>query len=212
MDVQMPEMDGCEATKAIRKLERERGGHTPILAMTAAVMKEEVDKSYAAGMDGCVFKPIDPDQLYRTLDAYAPATADDTSPGEIKALEFEATAGHSGEDLVMNIDEARLRIPGGQGEVNEMARLLSEQCSQLLAEIREGIAERDVILIKRNLHTLQGSASIFDAHPVMAAAQQLSKIIGAENFDGAVESLAHLEQEVHRLSASLASYIEANPG
>jgi PAS domain S-box-containing protein len=59
MDVQMPRLDGFEATCAIRKKERERGGHTPIIAMTAHASKEDEESCLAAGMDAYISKPID---------------------------------------------------------------------------------------------------------------------------------------------------------
>ncbi len=59
MDVQMPRLDGFEATRAIRARERERGGHTPIVAMTAHAHKEDEEMCLAAGMDAYISKPID---------------------------------------------------------------------------------------------------------------------------------------------------------
>jgi PAS domain S-box-containing protein len=59
MDVQMPRLNGFEATKAIREQERERGGHTPIIAVTAHCLKEDEDKCLAAGMDAFIAKPLD---------------------------------------------------------------------------------------------------------------------------------------------------------
>ena len=58
MDIQMPEMDGLEATQAIRIRERKRGGHIPIVAMTAHAMKGDRERCLEAGMDGYVAKPI----------------------------------------------------------------------------------------------------------------------------------------------------------
>ncbi len=63
MDVQMPEMDGLEATVRIRELERQSGGHLPIVAMTAHAMKGDREQCFASGMDGYVTKPIQMEQL-----------------------------------------------------------------------------------------------------------------------------------------------------
>jgi CheY-like chemotaxis protein len=59
MDVQMPGQNGFEATRAIREKERERGGHTPIVAMTAHASKEDEESCLAAGMDAYISKPVD---------------------------------------------------------------------------------------------------------------------------------------------------------
>ncbi len=59
MDVQMPRLNGFEATHAIREKERERGGHTPIIAMTAHARQEDEEKCLAAGMDAYISKPIE---------------------------------------------------------------------------------------------------------------------------------------------------------
>jgi len=67
MDVKMPVMNGLEATKAIRHLEREDAKTIPILAMTANVFTEDINKSQEAGMNGHLIKPIDPDTFFETL-------------------------------------------------------------------------------------------------------------------------------------------------
>jgi len=68
MDLQMPEMDGLEATAAIREMERSGGGHLPIVAMTASVMQGDRERCLAAGMDGYLTKPIHPSALFDCLD------------------------------------------------------------------------------------------------------------------------------------------------
>ncbi|MBF0508233.1 MAG: PAS domain S-box protein [Deltaproteobacteria bacterium] len=72
MDVQMPEMDGLEATRAIREKEKQIGGHIPIVAMTAYAMKGDRERCFEAGMDGYLSKPIDPQELFRTIDSFFP--------------------------------------------------------------------------------------------------------------------------------------------
>ena len=68
MDVMMPEMDGLEATRAIRTIEKTRGGRVPILALTASVMREDYDKCVAAGMDGVQAKPIEFSELFAAME------------------------------------------------------------------------------------------------------------------------------------------------
>jgi two-component system sensor histidine kinase/response regulator len=70
MDVQMPEMDGMEATAAIREKEKNSGLHQPVTALTAHAMKGDRDKGLAAGMDGYLTKPIRPQELDEILEDY----------------------------------------------------------------------------------------------------------------------------------------------
>ena len=79
MDVQMPEMDGFEATAAIRAHEREGGAHVPIIAMTAHAMKGDQERCVAAGMDGYVSKPISPQRLFDEIDRVVPAVREQSA-------------------------------------------------------------------------------------------------------------------------------------
>ena len=81
MDVQMPRLDGYGATAAIRKVESTTGKHIPIIAMTANAMEGDREKCLEAGMDGYVAKPIQPEELYSTLESFPPASAP-VEPGE----------------------------------------------------------------------------------------------------------------------------------
>jgi two-component system, sensor histidine kinase and response regulator len=73
MDVQMPDMDGFEATAAIRRQESGTGDHIPVVAMTAHAMKGDEERCRRAGMDGYLAKPIRADELYATIDKIAPS-------------------------------------------------------------------------------------------------------------------------------------------
>ncbi|HYL11951.1 MAG TPA: response regulator [Terriglobales bacterium] len=68
MDVQMPEINGFEATAAIREKEKKMGGHLPIIAMTAHALKGDRERCLAAGMDGYISKPIRPEELWKEID------------------------------------------------------------------------------------------------------------------------------------------------
>jgi PAS domain S-box-containing protein len=80
MDVQMPEMDGCEAAAAIRAAERPGGPHVPIVAMTAHAMKGDRERCLAAGMDDYLAKPIQAADLFAAIDRLVPAPEPDREP------------------------------------------------------------------------------------------------------------------------------------
>jgi CheY-like chemotaxis protein len=69
MDVQMPDMGGFEATEIIRAREKSSGTHLPIIAMTANAMKGDEERCLAAGMDGYVSKPLQTEQLFKTINS-----------------------------------------------------------------------------------------------------------------------------------------------
>jgi CheY-like chemotaxis protein len=71
MDVQMPEMDGLDATRLIRKFEKKKKTHTPIVAMTALAMKGDKERCLDSGMDYYITKPVNPTELYETIEKYA---------------------------------------------------------------------------------------------------------------------------------------------
>jgi two-component system, sensor histidine kinase and response regulator len=75
MDVQMPEMDGCDATRAIRNVERAGGLRVPIIALTAHALKDDKEKCLAAGMDGYITKPIRPGELFDVISQVTSKTA-----------------------------------------------------------------------------------------------------------------------------------------
>jgi CheY-like chemotaxis protein len=75
MDVQMPEMDGLEATRTIREREQQTGAHVPIIAVTAHVLPENREKCLAAGMDDYLGKPVSAKSLAAVIEAIVPSPA-----------------------------------------------------------------------------------------------------------------------------------------
>ena len=73
MDIQMPEIDGLEATAIIREREKRKGGHLPIVAMTAHAMKGDKERCLEAGMDDYVSKPIKPAELFAAIERFGSA-------------------------------------------------------------------------------------------------------------------------------------------
>ena len=86
MDVQMPELDGFEATQRIRELEKESSKHTPIVAMTAHAMKGDRERCLEAGMDDYISKPLRGERLYAVLDRWTPLPRFDVTEAETEPM------------------------------------------------------------------------------------------------------------------------------
>jgi len=87
----MPEMDGFEATAAIREKERTTGGHMPIIAMTALTMKGDRERCLAAGMDDYVLKPIQAKELFSALENVTSALSSGKNSGRPTQPEWIST-------------------------------------------------------------------------------------------------------------------------
>jgi CheY-like chemotaxis protein len=192
MDVQMPVMDGLEATAVIREREQESGGHVPIIAMTAAAMKGDRERCLAGGMDAYVSKPIDPEELFSTMKnlltvkqrgSNSSAKSGNTSPGNSKPP-----------TQIIDLEYAIRLIPGGIDGARSLAEIFLDECQRLTLEIRQGVAELDAKVLRRAAHTLKSSAQIFAAHQLAGIARELEQLGRTENVKEAESCLSELEQ------------------
>jgi two-component system sensor histidine kinase/response regulator len=105
MDVQMPEMDGFEATTAIRQMEKSKGGHIPIIAMTAHALKGDEDRCLSAGMDGYVSKPIRTNELFSTIESVMVKYSDQNATGE-----HPSESGASSTKNIITLEELKAKL------------------------------------------------------------------------------------------------------
>ncbi|MGB7343973.1 MAG: response regulator [Pirellulaceae bacterium] len=168
MDVQMPEMDGFEATAAIRFGEQQTGKHIPILAMTAHAMKGDRQRCLDAGMDSYISKPLQDSQLFEAVERLAsgtnykldPSSGDSSKPIESAGPVFDRPLA--------------LRNLGGDSELlNEVAEAFFEEYPQSLERVRLAIADQDGEALKRAAHSLKGAVSVFAADAAHSLALQL---------------------------------------
>ncbi len=193
MDVQMPEMDGLEATAAIRRAEAHTGQRVPIIAMTAHAMKGDRDRFLAAGMDGYVAKPVRPHELYA-------------------AVEGAETGPLAPADAPFGWDAALENVGGDEAMLRELAEMFFVECPKLMQQLREHIAGADGPQLRRAAHTLKGSAHVFGAEAAAAAAHRLEEIGREAGFADAEEALASLEDEVARLLPALRQQVRRARG
>ena len=211
MDCQMPGVDGFEATRAIRRLERGTGTRVPIVAMTANAVHGDREACLAAGMDDYLAKPVSFDGIQRALGAWLPG--------------FVAEAGDAGPDTVpttaemeeptMTILEAET-LTALQALSDDDDDLLQELVDIYLAEapaliraIRAASAEGDAEGLERAAHSLKGSSANMGALRLASKALALEELGRAGSIDGASELAAELDALFEEASGALTSWLSA---
>ncbi len=208
MDLQMPEMDGYQATMTLRS--DARMATLPIVAMTAHATMEERQRCLDAGMNDHIAKPIDPRNLYETVARfYEPADVDPPvlrgaaeTPPEIRA------AGPDGVPSVDGLDtrDGLARVAGNRKLYLKLLRQFAGQQGPAADEITDALVQGDLGLAERVAHTVKGVAGNIGATRVRAAAGALEQLIreraGAQDVEAAVRRLAGaLEPLVKELRA-----------
>ena len=176
MDLQMPEMDGYQATREIRS--DPRFASFPIVAMTAHATIEERQKCLDAGMNGHVSKPIDPSSLFDTLERFATPTVKGSAvPPQEPARPAVADAGELPDVPGLNAAEGLARVAGNKKLYRKLLRQFSSTKSDAVQCIASALAEKDRALAERLAHTVRGVAGNIGAPAVQNAAAQLEKAI-----------------------------------
>ncbi|MFB3066130.1 MAG: response regulator, partial [Planctomycetota bacterium] len=202
MDVQMPEMDGFEATAAIRERERETGGRIPILALTAHAMKGDRERCLAGGMDGYLAKPIEAQELYDAVEGLASGSP----PAEAKEVEASAQS-------ALFDQEGALRRTGGSREVlQELVKLFLKESPRLMQSIRDAIAHSDGAELQHAAHTLKGSAGVVGAESTVDAAWTLECMGEGGDLGGVDQAWALLERQLEQLVPALTALAERSGG
>ena len=171
MDVQMPEMDGFEATAAIRQRERDTGVHVPIVAMTAHAMAGDRERCLAEGMDAYLSKPLRPEDLIATIDGLridGSATSPEPRPDR-SAQPVEATA------MGPSIDRAALLADfgGNSALMADVIRVFLSDAPAQMETLRAAVADGDAAAIAAAAHALKGAVGLFSKGDAYEAARTL---------------------------------------
>jgi PAS domain S-box-containing protein len=194
MDVQMPDMDGLEATTIIREREMGTGHRMPIIAMTAYAMKGDRERCLAAGMDGYISKPIRPEELYAAI-------------GALKTVEESSVAPIAGAlAQILDWDEALVHVGGDAELLREMAAVFLDECPRWLATLRHGVASGDAKMINSAAHPMKGALGTLAAKDAQSAAERLEGLARERRLDNAPAALASVESELARLLPPLEEF------
>jgi two-component system, sensor histidine kinase and response regulator len=189
MDVQMPEMDGFEATRRIREMEAATGRRTPILAMTAHAMAGDREKCLGAGMDGYISKPMKPEELYRAIrEALSEKTGTEPAPATIVPL---------------TISKALEAVDGDRDMLKSIARDCMEEFPGRMLEIDSEIQRRDPEQIARRVHSLKSNLGLLGAERAYRTANDIENMARESRLQGVPEAFTLLQDEIRNIQKLL---------
>lgn len=194
MDVQMPGMDGLEATEHIRQDEADlKRKRTPIVALTAHAMAGDKEHFLEVGMDDYLSKPLKQDELVRVLRKF--------SMVEGNAVEVDRS--EESIPISESIDLAGLidRLDGDRGMANELLQMYQDGSGDDIEKIRDAVASKDPEMIDRTAHRLKGSSLSVSATHVAERALQL-EMMGKDN------ELEQVDETFEQLSSAHSEALE----
>jgi CheY-like chemotaxis protein/HPt (histidine-containing phosphotransfer) domain-containing protein len=198
MDVQMPVMDGLEATRKIRETEIHSSLRMPIIAMTAHATKEYEHRCKEAGMDGYVPKPASRQKIEDAIE-YVLATS--KAPTVHKGH-------HSSRNGPWNPERLRDRIGGDDNLIVEISCIFLEESPKQLRMLKQAIIEPNAEAVERIAHTIKGEFGCLDNPSASDCARQIEEIARSGQLDRIREPLRALENEIQEVSVEMKRFIE----
>ncbi len=206
MDVQMPTLDGIEATLAIRQAEQGSHRHIPIIAMTAHAMPGDMQSCLAAGMDAYLSKPLRLEALIERLRFLASAvprrgsgsTGSPDSKSGLAPMQSPASP-------LMDHVQALARVGDDSALLAELSGLFLDEYPRLLAGIHDGLAADDCEAVQSAAHQLKGLLAQFCAELPRQAAWRIESSAREGRLSAAVEAEIELRQLMERLRPELLS-------
>ncbi len=192
MDVQMPEMDGLEATKIIRSQKSKVLNHRiPIIAMTAHAMKGDREKCLEAGMDDYVSKPINPDELFTTIEKQLRGKV-------VRAESRENSRGIKRKSEILDRKDVLERIGGDEELLNELFKDFCHEFPVLLKELVAGLESDDTDTIIRSAHTIKGSSANISAIEIRNLAYEIEMAAKESRLGSIPELVEELKEAFKR--------------
>jgi len=213
MDVQMPEMDGLEATQAIRTFESSfismtdhSKSRVPIIAMTAHAMKRDEDKCIGAGMDDYIAKPLALDYLIEKIDKWVFSkrielqtnVEPQTLSGELRKVD---------DQNILNMDEAIKRLSGQKELYLQLLKRYLEDYENVAQTIEKSLNQKNYQEAHRLAHTIKGLASSLSAKPLRDRALALETAIKNQDYNNLKVLFNSFQLEARRLNDKIKTLV-----
>ncbi len=203
MDCQMPQMDGFEASRAIRKAEASLGRHVPIIAMTANAFQGDREACMAAGMDDYISKPVRWAELRAVLNRWIVGAAMEAEPiadltaGEMTPTRDETATGPLDPTVLRSLK--RLAPPDKPQALVELIETFLESTAARLPDLQAAVARGDSKMAAQIAHSLKGSTGSFGALRLSGLLGQLEALSKSGALQNAGAQLAEIEAEYERM-------------
>jgi signal transduction histidine kinase/CheY-like chemotaxis protein/HPt (histidine-containing phosphotransfer) domain-containing protein len=197
MDVQMPVMDGFQATRSIREQEAARGkGHIPIIAMTAYAMKEDMERCHTAGMDDYISKPFHPEDIEAVITRTL-ATQAHQAPQACQAERSEPIGPTDTNNAIMVFDKEELleRLGGNGDMIPRFLDMFTTNAAGYLAALHQAINEGNEEQVRIQAHTLKGAAANISAHNIKNSAAAIEVATREGRCELRSEQISRLEAD-----------------
>jgi PAS domain S-box-containing protein len=208
MDIQMPVMEGYEATQAIRAVEEQRredlGGDesfqakpVPIVAMTAHALKSDRDKCFAAGMDDYIAKPLRRKELIEMVVRWIGQRPKPNQP--LKPAQSEEAKGGNG--FPFDFQKAMAEFEGDRGFLLEVLEGFLGQVNDQIGAIQQALSDGNTEVVWKEAHAIKGGAANLSADALAGVALDLEKVGRSGSTDEAIKIFDRLKKEYGRLES-----------
>lgn len=203
MDIQMPEMNGMEATKLIRSLTDRKKAEIPVIALTANAFKKDAEKYLKAGMDDYLSKPFKEEELFlkvlnhlpkRSTKGVFPANhkkvkASVSAPNEVVGKEIQASVGVSPTAVICDFTYLKERTGGDKEFMGKMGSLFLEQVPTEFGRLQNELKVRNIEEVEQIAHKLKSTVSLFGAVSMLEHLQKIEDLASSDSEIAQIEQL-----------------------
>ncbi|MCE1247791.1 MAG: PAS domain S-box protein [Firmicutes bacterium] len=217
MDVQMPVMDGFEATKKIRSPESTvRNHHVPIIAMTAYALKDDRRKCIDAGMNDYITKPVDPKDISRMIEKWVPVIVPEINKPEkdtyLEKQDKNGLNGSNGSGNIFDIQGMLERLMGDEKLARKVVSVILADIPNKISTLRKSLFEKgDIRESLLYAHTVKGAAANAGGEYVRSVAGDIETALRNGDINTAKANMQNLEAQFEIFRNEVVSYLNKTP-